>query len=156
MFLPVTSPVAYAFSSTLPVASKQDQPVLTRSQMASADLPLHMYACTHAPRTPVILEWWLWIIKMRRLLSLNNTTTVVPVSMGGLYSRLIAYENTSKVSCLHKNSYKSILHKQQYKLVSHSTHLQRNRARVVNILFQKTLTGGHYNESNYPMQELWR
>ena len=27
--------------------------------------------------------------------------------------------------------------------------------RVVNI-FQKTLTGGHYNESNYPMQELWQ
>jgi len=26
--------------------------------------------------------------------------------------------------------------------------------RVVNI-FQKTLTGGCYNESNYPMQELW-
>ena len=26
---------------------------------------------------------------------------------------------------------------------------------VVNV-FQKTLTGGRYNKSNYPMQELWR
>ena len=23
-------------------------------------------------------------------------------------------------------------------------------------MFQKTLTGGRYNESNYPVQELWR
>ena len=37
----------------------------------------------------------------------------------------------------------------------YSTCLQRNWAHVVNI-FQKTLTGGRYNKSNYPMQELWR
>jgi len=43
--------MAYAFSGTLPVASKQDQPVLTQSQMESADLPLHMHACMHARST---------------------------------------------------------------------------------------------------------
>ena len=36
------------------------------------------------------------------------------------------------------------------------TCLVATNLRVVNI-FQKTLTGGHYNESNYPVQELrWK
>jgi len=51
--LPVASPVACTFSGTLPVACKllsreMSQSLMTLSQMASADLPLHMHTCTHA------------------------------------------------------------------------------------------------------------
>jgi len=51
VFLPVASPVACAFSSTLPVASKlltrEMSQCLTWDQMASADLQLHTHARTH-------------------------------------------------------------------------------------------------------------
>ena len=51
VFLPVASPVACTFSSTLPVASKllnrEISQCLTWGQM-TADLTLHTHACMHA------------------------------------------------------------------------------------------------------------
>ena len=77
---------------------------------------------------------------------LKNSSTVghVPREISRVYWYFL-HKSGSEMTCSHKLTKDSL----------YSMHLQSNWARVVNI-FQKTLTGGRYNESHYPMQELWR